>query len=256
MNEPRDTRLPPRYWRDGERVLGELIADGRPVTHRYVPEQARRGKVFVKSGLSAALQLIGTRYSGGEPIAGLLPAMNEAITIWSTWTQYATGNDESTLQLDLLRVDDNKSAYYDALWLASVAFCVDGAESARHELATVIGDVGGTDPLLARLTDAPTERDSMWFSRPFGSLATAFTVPPDEAERVIAKYLHDWRRNTRFLWWWSALEAVENESVYAKYFGYWAWEVAGVVAAAGIDDASFRDHPHYPRDLVDHYRRT
>ena len=38
------------------------------------------------------------------------------------------------------------------------------------------------------------------------------------------------------------------------YVGYWCVEAAGIVAALGIDDRSFADHPHYPRDLVAFFR--
>ena len=34
------------------------------------------------------------------------------------------------------------------------------------------------------------------------------------------------------------------------YRGYWSFEAAAVVKAKSLDDASFRDHPYYPADLV------
>jgi hypothetical protein len=38
------------------------------------------------------------------------------------------------------------------------------------------------------------------------------------------------------------------------YYGRWSFEAAAVVAIKGLDDASFRDNPYYPKDLVDYYR--
>lgn len=35
------------------------------------------------------------------------------------------------------------------------------------------------------------------------------------------------------------------------YSGYWSFESAAVVKAMNLDDTSFRQKPHYPRDLVD-----
>jgi hypothetical protein len=38
-------------------------------------------------------------------------------------------------------------------------------------------------------------------------------------------------------------------------FPYFAFEIALAVCAYDIDDSGFRDHPFYPRELVDHYRK-
>jgi hypothetical protein len=38
------------------------------------------------------------------------------------------------------------------------------------------------------------------------------------------------------------------------YVGYWCFEAAGIVAALGIDDSGFKQHPNYPADLVAMYR--
>ena len=40
----------------------------------------------------------------------------------------------------------------------------------------------------------------------------------------------------------------------ADYVGYWCFEAAGLVAALDINDETFADHPHYPKDLVAFYR--
>ncbi len=34
------------------------------------------------------------------------------------------------------------------------------------------------------------------------------------------------------------------------YSGYWCWEAAAVVKVMGLDDTRFKDHPHYPYDMV------
>jgi len=36
-----------------------------------------------------------------------------------------------------------------------------------------------------------------------------------------------------------------------SYVGYWCIEAAAAVVALGLDDTSFRDHPHYPKDWAD-----
>jgi len=50
-------------------------------------------------------------------------------------------------------------------------------------------------------------------------------------------------------------EEVEGEN-HPIYKGYWAWEVALMVAFFELDDSEIRDHPLYPVELVDYYRST
>jgi hypothetical protein len=40
------------------------------------------------------------------------------------------------------------------------------------------------------------------------------------------------------------------------YVGYWCFEAAAAVAAMGIDDIIFRDHPNYPKDWADWARKA
>lgn len=76
-------------------------------------------------------------------------------------------------------------------------------------------------------------------------LNEAIDAPPAQQAKLIKKYLKRYEKELKD--YKHPLE--ENEA----YVGVWAYEVAAVVCAFGIDDSGFIDHPHYPRDLV-HYR--
>lgn len=39
-------------------------------------------------------------------------------------------------------------------------------------------------------------------------------------------------------------------------FGYWAFEAALATVLYDLDDSSYRDMLHYPKDLVDHARNN
>ncbi len=70
-------------------------------------------------------------------------------------------------------------------------------------------------------------------------------------ERSIAEYLKVWYSERMEGFVFKDMHLVRDPSA---YIGYWCFEAAGVVAALGIDDASFSSHPHYPKDLVASYR--
>lgn len=62
----------------------------------------------------------------------------------------------------------------------------------------------------------------------------------------------------RFLEGWYPVMAAEmaaqtetHSQKNPNYVGYWCLEAAAAVVICGIDDSTFRDHPHYPADFAD-----
>ncbi len=68
----------------------------------------------------------------------------------------------------------------------------------------------------------------------------------DEEEAIIEleKYLNNWYNLHKLDSWY------DNHKKYRGYSGYWCWEAAAVVKVMGLDDTRFKDHPHYPYDMV------
>ncbi|WP_236610740.1 DUF6630 family protein [Verminephrobacter aporrectodeae] len=85
-----------------------------------------------------------------------------------------------------------------------------------------------------------------WWMTP---LLDALAQPPEQRPAALAAHMGNWHRLMRPLGW-----RPENERKKFYHFRDFAFEVALAVCAYDIDDSSFREHPHYPRDLVDHYR--
>jgi len=91
----------------------------------------------------------------------------------------------------------------------------------------------------------------------------ALTQNPQNREEALAQLMESWadRLSTLVPLDWKPWEEEEHKritdeghKVYAQPNFDFAYEIALVVCAYDLDDASFRDHPYYPRDLVDYYR--
>ncbi len=85
-----------------------------------------------------------------------------------------------------------------------------------------------------------------WWMTP---LLDALAQLPEQRPAALAAHMGNWCRLMRPLGW-----KPKHARGKSYFFCDFAFEVALAVCAYDIDDSSFRDHPHYPRDLVDHYR--
>ncbi|WP_288466515.1 PoNe immunity protein domain-containing protein [uncultured Curtobacterium sp.] len=245
---PRDDRVSPAYWADAIAVLERSIEEFRPFSHVFRPDDTRAGIVRTKANFESTLFLLGARYSAGYSVSALADDLESVVSVWENRNRYAAVPDGG-FPLETLTFD-NKSAYYYALWLSSVARCVGVEQALTERLVRIVDAAGGADPVLAQLLGIEPVRDTVWHKRPFQNLATASTAKPDRAVAALDRYLQAWQKNISFIWWAPALQAVQGDR-FAKYFGYWAWEAAGLVVARGFDDTSLRSSPFYPADLVD-----
>jgi hypothetical protein len=245
---PRDDRVNAAYWDDAFRVLERDIEKFRPFSHTFRSDDVRAGIMRTTANLENVLFLLGARYSAGAPVLELAADVESAVTVWETWNRYAAVTDAG-FPLDPLEFD-NKSTYYNALWLSSVARCIGVAPELMDRLIGIVAAAGGADPVLGVLLEVDPERDTVCHKRPFQNLATAASAPPDRAVSALNRYVHAWQKNISFIWWAPALQAVQGDR-FEAYFGYWAWEAAGLVVARGLDDSALRSSPYYPVDLVD-----
>lgn len=76
----------------------------------------------------------------------------------------------------------------------------------------------------------------------------ALSQPADKRAAALAAHMKNWQSLMRPF----GLKTKPRE--YHDLFPCFAFDVALAVCAFDIDDSSFSDHPHYPRDLVEHYR--
>lgn len=145
------------------------------------------------------------------------------------------------------------TVFRDALVFLSFGLCL---RAPRAEVEAVLQCCDRGDPLLEVLAHAAAPGTEELAGPPgyyelFDRLYDVVTAPEGERSRSIEEYLEVWyvEKMTDFPFKDQHLLVDQPH-----YVGYWCFEAAGMVAALGIDDAAFADHPHYPRDLAASYR--
>jgi hypothetical protein len=193
-------------------------------------------------------------YSRGDSRDELLEAFSFAVrklTIADERSRSADGEEHRILR--------DRGAYVgvfrEALVFLGFGLCL---RAPRDEIDAILRCCDRGDPLLeafARVaapgTEAPAGRP-VFYDR-YDGLYDALNAP--EAERVehVRWYLDVWYSVKMADLPFTHHHLLTDQP---DYVGYWCIEAAGVVAALGIPDASFAEHPHYPKDLVAFYRRA
>lgn len=88
------------------------------------------------------------------------------------------------------------------------------------------------------------------YPKVYGNLVALTQANADEQPKLLKKYVGRWYQLNRPVYWHDIHKGAEG-----AYVGYWCFEVALVVMLLGIDDSAVAEHPHYPADLVRHYRQ-
>jgi Domain of unknown function (DUF1911) len=147
---------------------------------------------------------------------------------------------------------------YPALLQAALVYLTFGLclRAPRRDIEAILGSCDRGDPLLETLARAAAPGSqapqvAAAFYDIFDALYTALNASEDEREICIQEYLRVWYRDKMDGFPLKDEHLLKNQT---DYVGYWCFEAAGVVAALGIDDSGFADHPHYPRELVAFYR--
>lgn len=142
--------------------------------------------------------------------------------------------------------------FRDALVTLSLGLCL---HASKEDVADVLSLCERGDPLLETIAGAALglrmPMGGPAFYDAFDRLYDAVDAEVPERERLLREYLDVWYEVKM-----DGLMMKDKHLVAGRpdYVGYWCFEAAGVVAALNIDDQSFADHPHYPRDLVAFYR--
>jgi hypothetical protein len=141
----------------------------------------------------------------------------------------------------------------DALILLTFGLCL---ETSRNEIAAILACCDRGDPLLETLAAAAAPDLQMpiappRFQRLYDGLYAAIAASGAERERLVREYLGVWYSVKMEGFTFKDTHKIHDRPIYV---GYWCFEAAGVVAALDINDETFADHPHYPKDLVAFYR--
>jgi hypothetical protein len=124
--------------------------------------------------------------------------------------------------------------------------------ASRNDIAAVLAVCDRGDPLLETLAAMAAPGLQMpiappRFQRLYDGLYAAIAASGTERERLVREYLDVWYSVKMEGFTFKDTHKIHDRAIYV---GYWCFEAAGVVAALDINDETFADHPHYPKDLV------
>jgi hypothetical protein len=248
----RDSRADAVYFRDvvanlTEVCLGEDERVARPTDKWRAPHE--RG-VAAGNALKPHWDLFSSLYSGGGSIEELREAFRGVLD--AAERAHDLGAETIPQKIRDVRFGFGKNKDFYREWLSLVAlalaFDVDDDTFARVVAAV---EFGWGDRLLDRLIASRIPSHpiggELAFPRIVGALADAVDAPsPADAEKLVGRYLGKWYAAWRGIHGWGGHEFIGKR----LYWGYWAFEVVGVVKALGLDDSSFRENDYYPRDLA------
>ena len=138
----------------------------------------------------------------------------------------------------------DRAAYHRALWTLALAillgFSTNDIEQIVHDL-----DLREKDGFLDLLLPGSTNRRrKLLHPHPYQHLVDALFGPEDR-EKEIDRFLKSYYAAQEACDWYD--RHVDHEE---EFFGYWSFELAGLVGLYEWSDQSFIDNLFYPRDLV------
>ena len=196
-------------------------------------------------------------FSGGRPMDELRPALEAALTSFEDFL-----NDE---QAPLEYVDLAIQTYYvEALWLLSLTKLLGLSDTQVERVANIYAADETNDgadelfeTLLAKLGRKSFEAEGLIHEDPYQLLLDCIKAEPDDRPALMTKFLKRWFKGQKECDWWGSHIPRKGTTVLdTGFFGYWAFEAALVTYLWDIDDSTYRDLPHYPKDLIDHARQS
>lgn len=203
-------------------------------------------------------RVVSMEYMAGMPLDEWRPLVERQLDVVRRAMQWVRQNVAKPYAAGFLPIRHVRDAF--ALLCAGVCLferrdAVDGLIELCRPLGDSV-DVPGGNALFDQLARAwnpdyrpaqlvdPHARDTAWTT----PVLLAISRPPGQMAAALGAHMARWTEVARSFGW------TARASETADVFPYMAYEVALSVCLYDVDDAGFRDHPCYPRDLVDHYR--
>lgn len=179
------------------------------------------------------------RYSRGDSSSRMRAGFPQLIDALEEYHR-EPGRDEG----DFRRID----VYVRALWIIALGILLDVDQVLFVRAADALAE-GGRDAIFERLVALRLPQTAaikvLHYPDPYALLLQALESKGAARDASIQQFLDRWYDSLSDTYWHGS-----HTSDDAGYFGYWCFCLAAFVKALGIDDHSFADHPHYPRDLV------
>ncbi len=199
-----------------------------------------RPQVGLYANFRSRYQQVLLGYSAGEDVTQLHQRFPAVIDSYEAYLQCPRHENP-----DLQDLDD----YVVSLWLVSMGTLFNVDSSQWNRLLACIGNEGRDalfEALVATRTQGRKQTDSLLHDKIFRPLFNAIGAEGESRDAFVKRYLKDWYGAFKNAYWHDSHKGPEG----GGFFGYWAVEVAGCVAAFNIDDSAFRDMAFYPKDLV------
>lgn len=207
------------------------------------------GTIFSKS-----YQSFVARYTRGDAMQDLAAKFPSLIRKWEQYLQHSAHEPfvfDAPITNDVRYV----SNYTLALWMLSWAYVFGLDEGLWLRLVACIGNAGKDllveRLILQRLPWLAAERPvatRLVYPKAYQPLYDALDAPSAAQSALLTTFLQGWYKHMKKAYWYNAHKE-------GGFFGYWAWEAAGVTVAFNLDDTRYRDLPYYPKDAVA-YTRT
>ena len=199
-----------------------------------------------------SVQLVIMRYSRGDAITEMhASVLQMAELLELKHTTLASVTLEKDVRQMCERLDLGR--LYEAL--ALLAFMV-ALHYPREQLMHTLNLIGhpGEDAFLDHVTHAlgDTTRKiapHSKFPKVYDALVEVVTAPVEQRANLLKKYVEGWYKRMKPIYWHNSDKGGEG-----AYFGYWCFEGGLVALLFAVDDTSLATHPHYPVDLVAHFR--
>jgi Domain of unknown function (DUF1911)/Domain of unknown function (DUF1910) len=196
------------------------------------------------------------KFSAGRPVQEMNLPLQQAIDAFEKNLESNVPNLEA---IDL----SIQTHFVQALWMLAVAELLgQGGTQVKRVANLYAADEtnDGADELfeliLAQLGCKSFEASGLIHDDPYQLLLDCIRAAPEERPELMTKFLKRWYKGQKECdWWGSHVRRPGTTVLDTGFFGYWAFEAALVTFLWDIDDSSYRDLPHYPKDLADHARQ-
>lgn len=195
-------------------------------------------------------------FSGGRALEIVARSVGSAIEAFGM----AVSDEHASLDdVDLA----NQETYVEALWLLSLSRLLGLGNPVIERVANLYSDDetnDGSDELfeilLAKLGRKSFPAEGLIHEDPYQLLLDCIKAEPEDRPALMTQFLKRWFKGQKECDWWGSHIPRKGTTVLdTGFFGYWAFEAALVTYLWDIDDSSYRDLPHYPKDLVDYARQ-
>jgi hypothetical protein len=203
------------------------------------------------------LEKLVLHYTAGDSLDELAKQIPPIIEAFGQFIAIETRPAGHAATLEITQLE----AYVYMLWLLALCTLLG-----HRKLVTVVLSCVDKDPdsnrgrdglfefIVEKLTGSkhPVER-VLLHADAYRPLAKATVSPPEERPALVQAFLKDWYKHMDDCYWHGSHTDRGSAS---SFFGYWAFEAALVTYLWDIDDASYRDHEFYPKDLVEYARKN